>query len=158
MKTAIRNGKIITYTDTISVQENHSLIIEKDIILDIVPNSEAEKKYPDVTTIDATNKAIFSGFANCHTHFGLTLARGIFENESSSNSPPFPGLPRRPLPDISKEENQIMVLLGAIESIKSGTTLAMEVADGIIDYADELQKSGLRLVLSEQISSALMLY
>ena len=43
MKTTIRNGKIITYTDTISVQENHSLIIEKDIILDIVPNSEAEK-------------------------------------------------------------------------------------------------------------------
>ena len=33
MKTAIQNGKIITYTDTISVQENHSLIIEKDIIL-----------------------------------------------------------------------------------------------------------------------------
>ena len=152
MKTAIRNGKIVTYTDTISVRENHSLIIEKDIILDIVPNSEAEKKYPDATTIDATNKAIFSGFANCHTHFRLTLARGVFENESSSNFPPFPGLPRRSLPDISKEENQIMVLLGAIESIKSGTTVAMEVADGIIDYADELQKSGLRLVLAEQIS------
>ena len=136
MKTVIRNGKIITCTDTISVQENHSLIIEKDIILDIVPNSEVERKYPDATTIDATNKAIFSGFANCHTHFRLTLARGIFENESSSNFPPFPGLPRRSLPDISKEENQIMVLLGAIESIKSGTTVAMEVAEGIMDYLE----------------------
>ena len=28
----------------------------------------------------------------------------------------------------------------------------MEVAEGIMDYADELQKSGLRLVLAEQIS------
>ena len=81
-----------------------------------------------------------------------TLARGIFENESPSNTPPFPGLPRRPLPKISKEEHQIMVLLGAIESIKAGTTAAMEVAEGITDYADELQKSGLRLVLAEQIS------
>ena len=45
-----------------------------------------------------------------------------------------------------------MVLLGAIESIKAGTTVAMEVAEGIMDYADELQKSGLRLVLAEQIS------
>ena len=45
-----------------------------------------------------------------------------------------------------------MVLLGAIESIKAGTTAAMEVAEGITDYADELQKSGLRLVLAEQIS------
>ena len=152
MKTAIQNGKIVTYTDAISVQEKHSLIIENDIILDITPNSEVAKKYPDAKTIDATNKAIFSGFANCHTHFRLTLARGIFENESSSNSPPFPGPPRRPLPQISKEENQIMVLLGAIEAIKSGTTVAMEVADGIINYADELQKCGLRLVLAEQIS------
>lgn len=152
MKTAIKNGKIVSYNNEISVQENQSLIIENNIIADIVENSQVEKKYPDAKIIDATNKAILSGFANCHTHFRLTLARGIFENESPSNTPPFPGLPRRPLPKISKEEHQIMVLLGAIESIKAGTTAAMEVAEGITDYADELQKSGLRLVLAEQIS------
>ena len=152
MKTAIKNGKIVSYSNEISVQENQSLIIENNIIADIVENSQVEKKYPDAKIIDATNKAILSGFANCHTHFRLTLARGIFENESPSNTPPFPGLPRRPLPKISKEEHQIMVLLGAIESIKAGTTAAMEVAEGITDYADELQKSGLRLVLAEQIS------
>ena len=152
MKTAIKNGKIVSYNNEISVQENQSLIIENNIIADIVENSQVEKKYPDAKIIDATNKAILSGFANCHTHFRLTLARGIFENESPSNTPPFPGLPRRALPEISKEEHQIMVLLGAIESIKAGTTVAMEVAEGITDYADELQKSGLRLVLAEQIS------
>ena len=38
MKTAIRNGKIVTYTDTTSVQEKHSLIIENDTILDIGAN------------------------------------------------------------------------------------------------------------------------
>ena len=152
MKTAIKNGKIVSYNNEISVQENQSLIIENNIIADIVENSQVEKKYPDAKIIDATNKAILSGFANCHTHFRLTLARGIFENESPSNTPPFPGLPRRSLPEISKEEHQIMVLLGAIESIKAGTTAAMEVAEGITDYADELQKSGLRLVLAEQIS------
>ena len=43
MKTVIRNGKIVTYTDTILVKEKHSLIIENDIILDITPNSEVEK-------------------------------------------------------------------------------------------------------------------
>ena len=152
MKTAIKNGKIVTYNNGISVQENQSIIIENNIITNIIENSEVEKKYPEAKIVDATNKAIFSGFANCHTHFRLTLARGIFENESPSNTPPFPGFPRRPLPEISKEEHQIMVLLGAIESIKAGTTVAMEVAEGIMDYADELQKSGLRLVLAEQIS------
>ena len=67
MKTAIQNGKIVTYTDAISVQEKHSLIIENDIILDITPDSEVAKIYPDAKTIDATNKAIFSGFANFRT-------------------------------------------------------------------------------------------
>ena len=123
MKTAIKNGKIVSYSNEISVQENQSLIIENNIIADIVENSQVEKKYPDAKIIDATNKAILSGFANCHTHFRLTLARGIFENESPSNTPPFPGLPRRALPEISKEEHQIMVLLGAIESIKAGKTV-----------------------------------
>ena len=61
MKTAIQNGKIIMNTDTISVLENHSIVIENDIILDILPNTEVLKLYPDSTIIDATNRAIFSG-------------------------------------------------------------------------------------------------
>ena len=78
MKTAIKNGKIVTYNNGISVQENQSIIIENNIITNIIENSEVEKKYPEAKIVDATNKAIFSGFANCHTHFRLTLARGIF--------------------------------------------------------------------------------
>ena len=155
MKTVIQNGKIITGIDTFSVLENQSIIIEKDIILDILPNSEVQQKHPDAIAIDATNRMVLSGFSNCHTHLSLTLARGVFENESYANTPPFPGLPRRSLPKISKEEQQIMVLLGAIESIKSGTTVAMEIAQGIMNYADDLQKSGLRLVLAEQMSDRL---
>ena len=152
MKTAIQNGKIVTYKDKSEVLENHSLVIENDLIIDIISDSELNKQHPGSKIINAKGKAIFSGFANCHTHFRLTLARGIFENESPSNTPPFPGIPRKDLPEISKEEHQIMVLLGALESIKAGTTFAMEVAEGIMDYADEIQKSGLRLVMAEQMS------
>ena len=152
MKTAIQNGKIVMGTDTISVLENQSIIIENDIILDLLPTTEAHKKYPEASTIDANNRVIFSGFSNCHTHLSLTLARGVFENESYANTPPFPGPPRRSLPKISTEEQQIMVLLGVIEAIKSGTTVAMEIAQGIMNYANEIQKSGLRLILAEQMS------
>ena len=136
MKTAIQNGKIVTYTDNSEVLENHTLVIENDLIVDIIPDSELNKQYPGSEIINAKGKAVFSGFANCHTHFRLTLARGIFENESPSNTPPFPGIPRKDLPKISKEEHQIMVLLGVLESIKAGTTFAMEVAAGIMDYAE----------------------
>ena len=43
MKTAIKNGKIVTYNDGISVKENQALIIDNNIILDITENSEVEK-------------------------------------------------------------------------------------------------------------------
>ena len=46
MKTAIKNGKIVSYNNEISVQENQSLIIENNIIADIVENSQVEKKIP----------------------------------------------------------------------------------------------------------------
>ena len=36
MKTAIQNGKIIMNTDTISVLENHSIVIENDIYLGMI--------------------------------------------------------------------------------------------------------------------------
>ena len=62
MKTAIQNGKIVMGTDTISVLENQSIIIENDIILDLLPTTEAHKKYPEASTIDANNRVIFRVF------------------------------------------------------------------------------------------------
>ena len=43
MKTAIKNGKIVTYNNGISVKENQALIIDNNIIVDITENSEVEK-------------------------------------------------------------------------------------------------------------------
>ena len=42
------------------------------------------------------------GFANIHTHLGMTLARGIYEDLSPPHTPPFTGgLAPLPLPELS---------------------------------------------------------
>ena len=40
MKIAIQNAKIVAYTDKSEVIENHTLIVEDDLISDIIPDSE----------------------------------------------------------------------------------------------------------------------
>ena len=42
-----------------------------------------------------------------------------------------------------------MALLGALESLKSGTTTLVENAQGIATYADALAQTGLRWVFAE---------
>ena len=90
------------------------------------------------------------GFANTHTHFTLTLARGIYEDLSPPHNPPFTGgLAYLPTPELSDGEAQVMARLGALEAIRSGTTLAFENALGVHRYADALVESGLRFLLGD---------
>jgi cytosine/adenosine deaminase-related metal-dependent hydrolase len=57
---------------------------------------------------------------------------------------------------LSEEEITVMALLGALESIKSGTTTLVENAPGIGVYAAELAKTGLRWVFAESARDAVV--
>jgi cytosine/adenosine deaminase-related metal-dependent hydrolase len=94
---------------------------------------------------------VIPGFANIYTHLGMTLGRGVFEDLSPSHTPPFcGGLSPLPLPPLSVEEAGVMVLLGALEALRSGTTALLEDGAGIAGYAGLLEKTGLRLLLAER--------
>ena len=91
------------------------------------------------------------GFANMHTHFTMTLARGVFEDLSPPHKPPFSGgLSPIPLPDMTPDERRAMALLGALEAMRSGTTLVLEDTNDVDDYAEALADTGLRFLLSER--------
>src|SRR5262249_55180638 len=91
------------------------------------------------------------GFANTHTHLSRVLARGIYEDLSPSHTPPFTGgLAPLPLPPLSADDERVMVLLGALEAIRSGTTLVLEESAGLDSYAGALFDTGLRPVLCER--------
>jgi 5-methylthioadenosine/S-adenosylhomocysteine deaminase len=91
------------------------------------------------------------GPANTHTHFPMTLARGIYEDLSPPHRPPFTGgLARLPLPDLTRGELEVMVRIAALEAIRCGTTLVLEDGSGLVRYADVLGQSGLRYLAAER--------
>lgn len=150
-QTLIHNTTIVTADDANTVYEDAALVIESDRIADMGSTTDVMRKYPAAERIDGRYHAVMPGFANLHTHLSLTLARGIFEDFSAPNAPPFDaGAPRPPLPQLSPDEHRVMCLLGAVEAIRSGTTLVLEDGVGIQRYAQELHNSGLRLQLCER--------
>ena len=92
------------------------------------------------------------GYANCHTHFVRLLARGVFEDQPTLTKPPFTRKNRLGFPSLTPEERQLIARLATLEAIRSGTTLVMDIAANIDDYARVAVESGLRLVLAEQVS------
>ena len=91
------------------------------------------------------------GFANVHTHFTMTLARGVFEDLSPPHKPPFfGGLSPIPLPAMTPDQRRTMARLGALEAMRSGTTLALEDTNNADDYAEALAATGMRFLLSER--------
>ena len=137
---------------TISAGDKRSATaIEGKRIAGLGPDSEVAARFPGAEVIDGTGRAIFPGFANIHTHFVMTLARGVFEDLSPPHEPPFcGGLSPIPLPALSPAEQAVMCQLGALEAIRSGTTAVLEDAAQIENSAQEMVDTGLRMVLAER--------
>jgi 5-methylthioadenosine/S-adenosylhomocysteine deaminase len=151
MQTLIHDTTIVTADAQCTVHYDAAIAISEDRIGALGPSAELLARYPTAERINGRGKAVMPGFANVHTHFGLTLARGIYEDLSPSHTPPFEGgLAPLPLPPLSHEERQVMCQLGMLEAIRSGTTLVLEDAVGILHYAEAIEASGLRALLCER--------
>jgi 5-methylthioadenosine/S-adenosylhomocysteine deaminase len=147
----IHDTTIVTADDAGSVLYQAALAVRDGRIAAMGPTAELVAKFPDAERVDGRGRALFPGFANTHTHLSRVLARGIYEDLSPSHTPPFTGgLAPLPLPALSPDEERVMVLLGALEAIRSGTTLVLEENAGLDSYAGVLLDTGLRLVLCER--------
>src|SRR5258708_2991813 len=90
-------------------------------------------------------------FPHGHTDFPMTLARGGVEDLPPPHQPPFSGgLSPIPLPDMTPDERRTMAQLGALEAMRSGTTLVLEDSNDVDDYAEALADTGMRFLLSER--------
>jgi 5-methylthioadenosine/S-adenosylhomocysteine deaminase len=150
-RTLIEHATVVTADLSETVHHDAAIAIDGDRIAAIGRPEDLRTRYPGAERIDAHGRAVFPGFANTHTHLTLTLARGIFEDDSPPHRPPFTaGLARWPLPALGAGERQVMAELGALEAIRSGTTLVLEDGARIGPYADALARSGLRYLLCER--------
>ena len=149
--TIIHDTTVVTVDDAGRIEHDAAIVVEHGRIVVIGPSAALLTRYPDAERIDARGRVVFPGFANTHTHLPRVLARGIFEDLSPPHAPPFTGgLSPLPLPRLTPDEERVMALLGALEAIRSGTTLVLEEGEALDRYAAALVDTGLRLVLCER--------
>jgi len=125
-----------------------ALAVQNGLIAAIGPSDEVLAMFPGSETFDGRGKALLPGLMNCHAHLTATLERGFNEDFGFPNSYQLPMSPRSL---ISDEENGLMAVIGALESIRAGVTTVVQNSGGIGPYAGELAKTGLRWVFAESV-------
>jgi len=147
----IHGAAIVAGDEAGTIHYDAALAVENGRVALIGPSPDVRARYPGAELVDGVGCAIFPGFANTHTHLSRVLARGIYEDLSPPHTPPFTGgLAPLPLPTLTADEERVLALLGALEAIRSGTTLVLEEGTGLDSYAEALAATGLRLVLCER--------
>ncbi|MGE0865817.1 MAG: amidohydrolase family protein [Vicinamibacterales bacterium] len=131
-----------------NVQDEVALAVEGDRIAAIGPTEQVLKQYPRADVYNGRGKALFPGLINCHAHLAATLARGFNEDFGFPNSAK---LAVQPNSLLQPGEATLMVSIGALEAIRTGTTTLVEMSSGIGPHAAALAGSGLRMVLAEAV-------
>ena len=113
--------KWILTVENDQVLTDHSLVIENDRILDILPTSGISSKYSDATRIDLENQLVMPGLINCHGHTAMNLFKGI-----ADDLPLMEWLEKHIWPAegqwVSPEFVADGTKIGIAEMLKSGTT------------------------------------
>jgi 5-methylthioadenosine/S-adenosylhomocysteine deaminase len=147
------SGRTVVFSHTTvanadAVQHDVALAVQGDTIAAIGPSDAVLKNYPTADVYDGRGKAVFPGLINCHAHLAATLARGFNEDFGFPNSA---RLAMQPASLLQGEEATLMVTVGALEAIRTGTTTIVENSGGISQHAAALARTGLRCVFAESI-------
>ena len=142
---------VFTHTTVVTVNAVHrdvALAVDGDTIVAIGPTDAILTSYPQAEVYDGRGKALLPGLINCHAHLGQVLSRGFNEDFGFPNNY---RLVIQPASLLSKEEAALMVTVGALEGIRSGTTTIVENVGGIADSAAALAQTGIRCVFAESV-------
>jgi cytosine/adenosine deaminase-related metal-dependent hydrolase len=150
-QTPSSNAVVFTHTTVVNpdaVRHDVALAVEGDRIAAVGETDDVVAAHPRATVYDGRGKALLPGLVNCHAHLGATLARGFNEDFGFPNSY---RLAIRPESLLSSEEASLMAVMGALESIRCGTTTVVEYSGNIGRSAAALAETGLRFVLAESV-------
>jgi cytosine/adenosine deaminase-related metal-dependent hydrolase len=142
---------VFTHTTVVnadSVQRDVALAVQGDRIVAVGRTDTVLASYRGPEVYDGRGKALLPGLVNCHMHLSATLQRGFNEDFGFPNSARLAIQPARLL---QGDEATLMVTVGALEALRTGTTTIVENADGIGRDAAALAQTGLRCVFAESI-------
>lgn len=140
-----------TVVNADSVQSNVALVVEGRTIAAIGPTDDMLRAYPDADVYDGRDRVLLPGLVNCHAHMSAVVARGFNEDFGFPNTA---RLPTSPASLLEGEERTLMVMVAALEAIRTGTTTIVENVGNIAPHAEALADSGLRCVFAESVRDA----
>lgn len=146
-----RTTVVFSHTTVVTVDAVHddvALAVEGDTIVAIGPTDPILQRYPAAQVYDGRGKALFPGLINCHSHLAATIERGFNEDFGFPNTVK---LPVQPSSLLSEEEEILMITVGALEGLRSGSTTIVQSASNIAGSASALAQTGLRFVFAESI-------
>ena len=146
MSTVLTNATIVTSNPNRDILYDAALAVDGGRIAALGPTPDILSQFPNAELVDCRGKTVFPGLINAHTHLMRTVGRGILEDTGYPNTLQHPQDVREML---SPDETRTMVMLGALESIRSGTTALIEISRNTETFAPALESTGLRLVLAE---------
>ena len=150
-QTAAARPVVFAHTTVVTVdvvRDDVALAVEGGLISAIGATDDLLRTRPGAEVIDARGKALFPGLINCHAHLAATLERGFNEDFGFPNSA---RLAVRPASLLRGAEPTLMMTIGALEAIRTGTTTIVENSSGIAPHADALARTGLRCVFAESV-------
>ena len=142
---------VFTHTTVVNadqVQDDVALAVDGANIAAIGPTDAVLAMYPRAEVYDGRGKALLPGLINCHAHMGAVIARGFNEDFGFPNTA---RLERSPASLLQGEERTLMVLVAALEAIRTGTTTIVENVANIEAHAAALAETGLRCVFAESV-------
>lgn len=157
----ILNGTIITWGEENQILSGYGLCLKEDKILEIGPQAELIKKYPDEERLDAHGQYVMPGNICAHTHFYGAYARGLGIPGPAPRD--FPEILTKlwwPL-DLALDEASVKAsaVVSLIDAIKHGTTTLIDhhaspnAIPGSLDLiAGAVEESGLRGVLCYEVT------
>ena len=136
---------VITVDADDNVLENHAVIIQDDIIIDVLPQQDA-KKYSPVELIECNDHALAPGFINAHTHAAMSLLKGLADDLPLNewlNDHIWPAETALADSDFVKDGTELAIA----EMIRGGTTCFNDMYFFIDQTATAVSNTGIRACL-----------
>ena len=128
----------------------HSIAIDKGVIVDILPNTQAQQKYQAKDSFKLDQHIVTPGLVNSHGHAAMTLLRGY-----ADDLPLMTWLKDHIWPNesrwLSAEFTRVGSQLAIAEMIRSGTTCFSDNYFYSLDVGQAAQAAGMRAQLCPTI-------
>jgi 5-methylthioadenosine/S-adenosylhomocysteine deaminase len=78
--TLLHAGYIIPVRPARVLLEGHSVALEGDRIVAVLPREQAQQRWPGAAAVELPRHVLLPGLVNCHTHAPMTLLRGYADD------------------------------------------------------------------------------